>query len=92
MEKFRIVSLLEGLSYLLILSVTIGLIGREFVFPIGAAHGLLFMVYLILSLQASHKNGWSLITWLLLFLAAVIPFAFIAVEIFLQKEIKRKTQ
>jgi len=42
-----------------------------------------------LSLLASHKQSWSLITWLLVFLASLVPFAFIAVELFVQKELKK---
>ena len=89
LKSFRVVSLLEGLSYLLILSVTLGVVSREFVFPLGMAHGVLFIAYLILSLQASHKQGWSLLTWLGLFLASIVPFAFIAVEWFLQRQMNR---
>ena len=87
MKAFRILSALEGLSYLLILSVTFEFISRDYVFPLGIGHGILFLGYLILSLRVSHKAGWSIITWLLIFLAAVIPFAFIPVELFLRKTI-----
>lgn len=78
--------MLEGISYLLILSVTFGIINRDYVFPLGIVHGILFLAYLILSLQASHKRSWPVIVWLLVFLASVVPFAFIAVEMFLRKE------
>ena len=84
---FRIVSLVEGVSYLLILCVTIGLISREYVFYLGMGHGILFMLYFVFSFLASHKQSWSLIIWLLVFLAAVIPFAFIPVEIFVKKQL-----
>lgn len=86
LKLFRIASLLEGCSFLLILSVSLGLLSRELVFPIGMAHGVLFMLYFIFSLLASHKQGWSVLVWLGVLLAAVIPFAFILVEIFLRKE------
>lgn len=86
LSVFRAASLLEGLSYLLILSVTLGLIGREFVFPLGMGHGVLFLVYLVLSLMVSHKQGWSLVVWLLVFLASITPFGFIGVELFIQKQ------
>ncbi len=87
MKLFRLVSVLEGLSYLLILSVMLGFIGRDYVFPLGVAHGALFIGYLALSLYASHKNNWSVIVWLLVFLASIVPFAFMAVEIFLRKQL-----
>jgi len=84
---FRVASLCEGISFLLILSVSLGLIPREFVYTIGMAHGVLFLTYFMSSLISSHKQAWSVIVWLLVLLAAIVPFAFIAVEIFLQREL-----
>lgn len=92
LQMFRIASLLEGCSYLLILSVTLNILSRELVFPIGMAHGALFMLYFVLSLLASHKQGWSVLVWLLVLVAAVVPLAFIAVEMFLQKELRKANQ
>ncbi len=89
MQYFRIASLLEGLSYLVILSVSIGLISREFVYALGMAHGVLFLAYLVLSLQISHKQGWPVIVWLLVFFAAIVPFAFILVEVFIRRELAK---
>ena len=86
LKFFRIVSIAEGLSFLTILSVTFGIISRDFVFYIGMFHGVLFMVYLVLSLLVTNKKGWSILIWLALFLASIIPFAFILVEHFLRKE------
>jgi integral membrane protein len=89
---FRITSLLEGLSYIAILSVTLGFISRDFVSSIGMTHGILFMAYVMFSLQVSHKQNWSTITWLLVFIASLIPFAFIPVEMFLRKEQEREAE
>lgn len=86
---FRIASVLEGVSYLVILCVTFGFIDRAYVFNIGMTHGVLFVVYFVLSLLASHKQGWSVVVWLLVLLAAFIPFAFILVEIFLKRELRK---
>jgi len=85
LKAFRAISILEGLSYLLILSVTLGLLSREWVFSLGMAHGVLFLLYLILSLTVSNQKGWSILLWLQLFLASIVPFAFILVEFFLRK-------
>jgi len=89
LQLFRLISVLEGISYLLILSVSIELIGRDFVFPLGMSHGVLFMFYLMLSLQVSHQRSWSVMVWLLVFFASLVPFAFIVVELFLRKEQQR---
>jgi len=86
-KYFRVISLLEGLSFLAILSVTLGFVSRGFVFQLGMIHGVLFMIYLLLSLIVSNKQQWSLVTWLSLFIASIVPFAFIAVEIFLSKKL-----
>ena len=84
-KAFRTVSILEGLSYLLILSVTLGFIDREWVSSIGMTHGVLFITYLILSLSVSEKKGWPASNLLILFAASVVPFAFILVEAYLRK-------
>lgn len=87
---FRVISLVEGLSYLLILCVTLGFISRDFVYFLGMGHGILFLLYFFLATLASHKQAWSVVVWLLILTAAVIPFAFIAVEFFIQKEFAKK--
>jgi len=82
---FRTISVLEGLSYLIILSVTLGVISRDYVFILGMGHGVLFVLYLVLSLLVAGARKWSLIVWLPIFFAALIPFAFIPVELYLRK-------
>ena len=84
-KSFRTVSIFEGLSYLAILSVTLGFISREWVSILGMAHGVLFLLYLVLSLMVSGNKKWSVLGWLMLFVASVIPFAFIFVELYFQK-------
>ncbi|PHS31369.1 MAG: hypothetical protein COA95_06100 [Methylophaga sp.] len=86
LKNFRVISVVEGLSFLMILCVTFGIISRDFVFYLGMFHGVLFIAYLVLSLLVTDKKGWSILIWLALFLAAVIPFAFIIVELLLRKE------
>jgi len=85
LRLFRAISVMEGLSYLAILSVTLGLISRDYVSQIGMGHGVLFMLYLFLSLLVTDKQGWSLKVWFPLLLASVIPFAFVLVEYYLRK-------
>lgn len=85
LAMFRSVSLLEGLSYLLILSVTAGFISRDYVSLLGMGHGVLFMLYLLLAMTAGSKEKWSVMTLLLVIVASLVPFAFIGVEIWLRK-------
>lgn len=86
---FRTISIIEGLSYLVILCVTLGVISRDYVFMLGMTHGVLFMVYLVVSLLTSNSRGWSVLVWLALFMAALVPFAFIPVELFLRREAQK---
>ena len=89
LKFFRIASMLEGISFLLILCVSFDIISRDFVYTLGMGHGVLFLMYLVFSFIASHKQGWSVFVWLLVFLASIIPFAFVPVEVFLQKELRK---
>lgn len=84
-KAFRAISILEGLSYLAILSVTLGFIDREWVSTLGMTHGILFIIYLFLSLTVTEKKGGSTFKLLALFVASVVPFAFILVEVYLRK-------
>jgi len=86
LKYFRIISVVEGLSFLAILCVTFGIISREFVSSLGMFHGVFFMIYIALSFVVVEKNGWSILYWIALFLASVVPFAFIIVELFLRKK------
>ncbi len=86
LKYFRIISVAEGLSFLAILSVTFGMISREFVSYLGMLHGVLFMLYIALSFVVAKKRGWSILFWIALFLASIVPFAFIIIELLLRKE------
>jgi len=90
LKLFRAISLLEGVSYLAILSVTLGFISRDFVSLLGMAHGVLFMLYLMISLAVSNKQQWSVVTLFLLFTASVVPLAFIAVEMLLSRQFAKQ--
>ncbi len=89
-KLFRFASLAEGLSLLVILSVSLGFISRDHVYVLGMTHGVIFMVYCLLSLLVSHRQGWAVGTWLLTLAAGVVPFAFVLVERYLKKEQQRK--
>ena len=92
LKAFRAVSMLEGISYLIILSVTLGVISRDFVSVLGMAHGVLFMLYLSMSLSLTNSKGWSVMIWVLLLIASLVPFAFIPVEYLLKKSQTNENQ
>lgn len=88
-NSFRIASLAEGISLLVILSVTLGLISRDYVYVLGMTHGVIFMAYFVMTLLVSHRRGWSVLTWLTTVAAGMIPLAFIGMEMFLKRELER---
>jgi|SRR5690554_631065 len=75
------ISLLEGLSLLLLLFVAMPLKYLwgmpEVVSVVGMAHGVLFLVYLAFSLLVAHKAKWSLALFLFALFCALLPFGFI---------------
>jgi integral membrane protein len=88
---FRAISIFEGLSFLAILSVSFGFISRDYVSQLGMGHGVLFMLYLLLSMIVSNQQQWSSKIWFLIILGSLIPFAFIPVEFFLNRERTRSS-
>lgn len=76
--RFRLVSTLEGWSFLLLLGIAMPLkyIWKlpEMVQVVGMAHGLLFVLYLLLVLQNKLELGWDLRKTLLAMALSVVPF------------------
>lgn len=76
--RLRIIGFLEGISFLVLLGVAMPLkymAGMpEAVRFVGWAHGLLFVLYIALSIQAANAYGWSVMRLLGMVLASVLPF------------------
>ena len=75
---FRIVSFLEGLSYLLLLFIAtpVKYFGGDesYVKMLGMPHGILFMVYIILAFMLKPEEKWDAKTFRTVLLASIIPF------------------
>lgn len=75
---FRIVALLEGLSYLLLLFIATPikylLDNPQYVKLLGMPHGLLFVAYIALAVLFKKHFLWSNKTLLIVLLASIIPF------------------
>lgn len=76
-SRLRIIGFMEGVSYLLLLFIAVPLkrLGGhpEAVEILGPIHGLLFLLYVLLVIQAKIEYGWSAgKTWMAL-LASIIP-------------------
>ena len=75
--RLRIVAFLEGCSYLLlgftmILKYKYGMPQPNYV--VGLAHGILFVLYVVLVLQVSFIHRWNLLKMFWAFVASLIPF------------------
>ena len=76
--NFRIIGFIEGISYLLLLFIAMPLkymMGiTEATKIVGMVHGLLFIVFLIILMQAAQKHHFSLKDNAIFFIASLLPF------------------
>lgn len=90
LKSFRLLSLVEGLSLLVLLFVAMPAkyqFGHDFVWPVGMTHGVLWLAYVLASLVVSHLRKWSVGAWLLALLSSVVPFGFVLLDRRLKREI-----
>ena len=75
---FRIISFLEGVSYLLLLFVAVPIKYFQgdvsYVKMLGMPHGVLFMLYLVLAVVLKKEMRWNMKTLGIVSLASIIPF------------------
>lgn len=82
--RLRIIAFAEGISYLLLGVTMILKYGYDMPQPnyvVGMAHGVLFLVYVILLGQVALTYKWSWIKTSLAFLASLIPLGTFWAEI-----------
>ncbi len=76
--RLRITGLCEGFSFIILLAIAMPLkylAGKpEMVRVVGMAHGVLFILYIFLSVQAKFQYQWSWKKMILLWMASVVPF------------------
>ncbi len=91
-QALRIVSLIEGLSYLLLVGVAMPLkyVWEEpqYVRWVGSAHGFLFVVFVIALVIAAVAARWKIYRPVVIFIASMIPFGFIYIEMNLRRELE----
>jgi integral membrane protein len=87
---FRMVALIEGISYIVLLGIAMPL---KYYFDsplavkmVGWAHGVLFMAYLLFLLVCWIKYKWSFLRVVSYFFASLLPFLPFLVERNLKKE------
>ena len=75
---FRIISFLEGISYLLLLFVAVPIKYFQgdvsYVKMLGMPHGILFMSYVVLAIVIQKQMKWNLTNLGMVVLASIIPF------------------
>lgn len=89
LKSFRLLSLIEGLSLITLLLIALparAQFGIDFVWPVGMAHGLLWLAYVLMSLVVSHLQRWSVLVWLMALVCSVLPFGFLLLDRRLQRE------
>lgn len=84
LNGFRLVALLEGISYLLLLFIASPYKyftqDDTFVKLLGMPHGILFLTYIILAIVVGQKLKWNTKTLFIVLLASIIPFGTFYVE------------
>jgi len=77
-KVFRIVALLEGISYILLLFIATPIKkfyeNPTYVELLGMPHGLLFIAYVILALLLVKKLKWNATTTAIVLVASLLPF------------------
>ncbi len=91
-SQFRAISIIEGISYLILVFIAMPL-KYFFAEPMavkifGMIHGILFILFCIALYSAIRRYSWSFFFSLKLFIYSLIPFLFILIE----KEIMSKKE
>lgn len=77
-QRLRTTAILEGYSYLFLLGVAMPLKYLAhlpiFVQIGGAVHGILFILFSLVLIQATRRYGWSLAQFGIAFVSSLIPF------------------
>lgn len=88
LKKFRLVALLEGISFILLLFIAMPIkyvLGEPIVVKfIGMAHGGLFLLFLYLLFVTAKEYGWKLPFISMAFIASLLPFG----TFYLEKKLK----
>ena len=77
-NTFRIISFLEGISYILLLFIAVPLkyLGgdEQYVKLLGMPHGILFVSYVIFAFLIKENKNWGMKDLGIVLLASILPF------------------
>lgn len=82
-SKFRLVALVEAVTYLALLAAVVvkrGLDGPDLVSVLGPVHGIAFLAYFLLTLLVREEQRWTLGQTILVLVASALPFGAIVVN------------
>ena len=95
-KHLQLVSILEGISFLLLLGVAMPMkymFDNPVLVPyVGMAHGVLFIAFLVVLLVVCQRMGWSLLVFVVGLLAAILPFAPFLFERWIAKKVAAEAQ
>lgn len=78
LKLFRATAILEGISYLLLFGMTMPLKHwADIPEPnkvVGYAHGILFILYVVVAVVFCWEHKWSIKRFIILFVASLLPF------------------
>lgn len=83
---FKFTAISEGISYLVLLVNMLFIkpnnmdLYKTLLFPIGMAHGVLFIAYVILAILIKKEQNWSFKDFVMVQLASFIPFGTFYIE------------
>ena len=83
---FRWVAISEGIPYLALLSNMLFIkpsdlvLYKSLLYPIGMAHGVLFIGYILLAILLAKSLRWNLVSLGIVLFASLLPFATFIVE------------
>ena len=91
-SRFRVISFLEGLSFLILvfIAMPIKYIGEN-PYPVkvaGMGHGILFILFCIFLFEALKKCNWGKAVSFKYFVYSLVPFGFLIIE----KDLKKQPQ
>ena len=91
LQLLRLVALLEGTSFLVLLFIAMPLkylAGLPLAVRIvGSVHGLLFLMFMAALYRAGSERGWPLRRWVLAFVSSILPFGTFIFDRSLRREI-----
>jgi integral membrane protein len=84
LKIFKIIAFLEGISLLALFGFAMPMKYAferpEYISSFGMAHGLLFIVYIILATMLKIQENWAAKKFVIICLASVVPFGTFYVE------------